>query len=66
MSADHLGPKYLDGHAMTASANLFKSAIGANKNKNRTIEIASDLCSVEPMFDGAFLFCGAPDGPSLG
>jgi hypothetical protein len=51
---------------MTASANLFKSAIGANKNKNRTIEIASDLCSVEPMFDGAFLFCGAPDGPSLG
>jgi hypothetical protein len=44
---------------MTASTSLFKSAISANKNKNRTIETTSDLCSVEPMFDGAFLFSAA-------
>jgi hypothetical protein len=54
MSADHLGHKYLGGHAMTASTNLFKSATSANKN--RAIETTSDLCSVELMFDGAFLF----------
>jgi hypothetical protein len=56
MSADHLGHKYLGGHAMTASTNLFKSATSANKNKNRAIETTSDLCSVELMFDGAFHF----------
>jgi hypothetical protein len=56
MSADHLGHKYLGGHAMTASTNLFKSATSANKNKNRTIETTSDLCFVKLMFDGPFLF----------